>query len=380
MDEEMGEAREEVQREGFEIDVEYEFDAPKYFDLRGEEPVMEASRAERWFETAESYPPSPLIMKIILEQNASFQEEESEENPTTPEPNYSIQEELPQDGDKKTQIKTKGPFCKISTFMKPTASHLAKQIHKSETRTIHRLNPVRNFGISADSKDCTVQAAKRQRLERGHISKGIGAAQPDLIHKIREKNENVGFSKLKITIPREPDLQTMRRAERFRARRGLANGKQPQQENNNNNNNNNTQNFAQINSRFSNKKEISFTSKSRLEHNISHQLQINSENKKQEESRVNLFKFKAGPSDKKVVSSNVDISRNTKLNTTIPKEFNFSTSRRCQHPPPLTELFNKLGITNEAKHHASTSKNSSLPKISISKDSKENIRINNLRC
>jgi hypothetical protein len=61
MDEEMGEAIEGDRWLGFDIDFHYEYDAPKYFDLSGEEPVMEASSAEKWFDTAESYPPSRTL-------------------------------------------------------------------------------------------------------------------------------------------------------------------------------------------------------------------------------------------------------------------------------------------------------------------------------
>lgn len=61
MDEEMGEAGEGDLCLGFDVDLDYEYDAPKFFDLSAEEPVMEASSAEKWFDTAESYPPSRTL-------------------------------------------------------------------------------------------------------------------------------------------------------------------------------------------------------------------------------------------------------------------------------------------------------------------------------
>lgn len=42
----------------FEVDLDYEFDAPRYFDLGREETPAEAWAAELWFDTAGSYPPS----------------------------------------------------------------------------------------------------------------------------------------------------------------------------------------------------------------------------------------------------------------------------------------------------------------------------------
>lgn len=44
--------------EAHEIDLEYEFEAARYFDLTREETPVEAWEAENWFESAKSYPPS----------------------------------------------------------------------------------------------------------------------------------------------------------------------------------------------------------------------------------------------------------------------------------------------------------------------------------
>lgn len=41
-----------------EIDLDYEFDAAQFFDFTRPESISEAQEAERWFESASSYPPS----------------------------------------------------------------------------------------------------------------------------------------------------------------------------------------------------------------------------------------------------------------------------------------------------------------------------------
>lgn len=41
-----------------EIDLDYEYDAARYFDFTREETPAEAREAECWFESAKSYPPS----------------------------------------------------------------------------------------------------------------------------------------------------------------------------------------------------------------------------------------------------------------------------------------------------------------------------------
>ncbi|KAG1360650.1 hypothetical protein COCNU_09G001130 [Cocos nucifera] len=56
----MEEAFEEGVFFGFEIDLDYEFDAARYFDFGRAETPAEARAAELWFETAGSYPPSRM--------------------------------------------------------------------------------------------------------------------------------------------------------------------------------------------------------------------------------------------------------------------------------------------------------------------------------
>lgn len=41
-----------------EIDLDYEFDASRFYDFTLPETDTEAREAERWFESAKSYPPS----------------------------------------------------------------------------------------------------------------------------------------------------------------------------------------------------------------------------------------------------------------------------------------------------------------------------------
>ncbi|KAG5383957.1 hypothetical protein IGI04_035427 [Brassica rapa subsp. trilocularis] len=49
-----------------EIDLEYEFDAARWCDFTREESPSESRVAELWFETAESYPPSPFAIKLLM--------------------------------------------------------------------------------------------------------------------------------------------------------------------------------------------------------------------------------------------------------------------------------------------------------------------------
>lgn len=41
-----------------DIDVNYEYDAPRFFDFTKQENIFDDCEAEHWFEFAQSYPPS----------------------------------------------------------------------------------------------------------------------------------------------------------------------------------------------------------------------------------------------------------------------------------------------------------------------------------
>ncbi|KAJ0106691.1 hypothetical protein Patl1_18605 [Pistacia atlantica] len=55
--------------EAREIDLDYEFDAARFFDFTLEESLPEAREAELWFESAPSYPPSPFVAKLVLRED-----------------------------------------------------------------------------------------------------------------------------------------------------------------------------------------------------------------------------------------------------------------------------------------------------------------------
>lgn len=46
-------------------DPSYEFDAPRYYDFAQTETHLQALEAERWFDSAESYPPSRMYIFIF---------------------------------------------------------------------------------------------------------------------------------------------------------------------------------------------------------------------------------------------------------------------------------------------------------------------------
>ncbi|KAM1141940.1 hypothetical protein ACFX2I_041855 [Malus domestica] len=78
MDEEMVEFVRKAFKGG-EIDMDYEFDAPKFYDFTRPETGREAEEAEEWFLSAEGYQPSCkrfqkhwFVVLLVMSQNNEF--------------------------------------------------------------------------------------------------------------------------------------------------------------------------------------------------------------------------------------------------------------------------------------------------------------------
>ncbi|KAH7514069.1 hypothetical protein FEM48_Zijuj11G0049400 [Ziziphus jujuba var. spinosa] len=423
----------------YEIDVDYEYDAARYFDFSREETEAEAREAECWFETAISYPPSPKLFlreDVLLENvNTSPKPKNIESTTSSVDGDCNVgvgQEFYAMDVTNRdcggtergifgnlqkvlnqpyglttgltlynylTSNKPKGKvnssvkpsFVKTSTLMKPTACQLAKQNQAPQVGSRFQMLSAQNKEKSlCSSSGVESQAPKRQKLEGGHLRKDTDVKQQaNLVHKVPKKDgtidKNTAHSKLKLTIPREPDLETAHRAQRIRSKNGAEPGqviltthrfkarpfnrkifeapslplpkrsapKLPEfQEFHLKTSERAMQNASTVSSSSQHCKE----SEKGLEKSSS----IVAENGKRDSKRPNVMEapkqdggdvihqFKARPLNKKIFSSKGDIGvfRNSKRETTVPMEFNFHTGKRTQHNPP-TDLFSKLSLTTE---------------------------------
>ncbi|TYH81343.1 hypothetical protein ES332_D03G193600v1 [Gossypium tomentosum] len=257
-----------------EVDLDYEFDAAQFFDFTREESPSEASDAERWFESAPSYPPSPFVTKLVLGEGSLL------ENVTTPVKckevddigrlpendselefssmdaskrgsnggiftsiqkvllkvlNQSFQlttglttgNNIPDDKPKAESNVTKLFMPRSSTLMKPTASRLAKQncppqVASTRFKKLQVPNSDRSL---VHSSGVGSQAAKRQKLEGGLTHKvNEVKQQTTFVHKVPKKDvtadRNTINIKPKLTIPREPALRTAHRAQRVLPKNG----------------------------------------------------------------------------------------------------------------------------------------------------------------
>lgn len=448
-----------------EIDLDYEFDAVRYFDFSREESLAEAHEAELWFETATTYPPSPFVARLfnvndgLLENvNTSPKPKHVEEaNMLESDSDIEVDEEtsaVDKDGGQKefnsrgtsaslrnsnqqrfqshqqlasgltfynhmkkdslkakTKSSTKPYLSRTSTLMKPTASQLAKQNEPRQmySSRFQRQLVDKNEKSTNNSFGVEIQAAKRQKLEGGHLSKVIDTKhQVNFVHKEPKRDGivvgNTMQTKLRITIPREPDLETTYRAHRTRPKTV----EEPQSL---------TSTVHRFKALPLNRKILEApsllapkrstprvpefrefhlkTSERAMQHtaiasvsaasfsNSNKEVERRNSTSQQcrdESRRCNVVdtskerselshNFKALPLNRKILSSKGDIGvfRNSKREITVPMEFNFHTEKRVQHNPPI-ELFNKLSLTSEPKSKIKQPHPANLP----AKGSKEN--------
>ncbi|KAM1054474.1 hypothetical protein ACFX2I_001819 [Malus domestica] len=382
MDEEMVEfAREAF--EGDEIDMDYEFDAPKFYDFTRPESDWEAEEAEEWFRSAGGYQPSPFLEKLLNWQKENHPEPvktsaESKDVEVTrcSNPNNCMEAEVSaavDNNDKefsnhmaqdtpKAKLKSPGKsphLSRSSTLMKPTASQLAKQNHHREVHSNRLLRRVaKKLGKLDEKSQNSPPPTKRQKLEAGYVRKVAEQLkhQPLWLHKVAKKVGADG-ARPKVTVPKEPNLETANRARR---RTRLM----PNQENNQ----------KQVASPFNSQIEIEIihrappwpspkkstipatefqvfrlrTSARAMQQTFNHQVTNGpdssylSENETTEikgPNSVYALKQEKGQMIYKCVACSVK-----------NKELKFAIDKRCLKEPP-TDLFSKLSLASDAQHN-----------------------------
>ncbi|XVE64960.1 hypothetical protein DITRI_Ditri07aG0143600 [Diplodiscus trichospermus] len=433
-----------------EIDLDYEFDAARFFDFTREESPAEAREAELWFASAPSCPHSPFVTKLILREGSLLEnvttspkckEVEDTTHTSTLLDNDSenamalefsdmgaanrgneennrglftcIQKALqkaqnqpfqltrglttynyiPKDKLKDKSKSAKLPMLRSSTLMKPTVSQSAKQnrppqVATSRFQKLQVLNTERSLGNSSVVES---QAAKRQKLDGGLARRvDVVKHQSTLVHKAPRRDgtvdRNTINTKLKLTIPREPELETAHRAQRIRFKNVTE-----------------QEHVKSVTHRFKarplNRKILEAPSLPLPKKSIPKLPEFQEFHLKTSERAVQLslavssssfqtndadkgsakpctssancdgtrearrpsatdatrqdacetkYNFKAHPLNKKIFSSKGEIGvfRNIKRETTVPMEFNFHREKRVLQNPPI-ELFSKLSLTSE---------------------------------
>ncbi|KAI5417420.1 protein TPX2 isoform X1 [Lathyrus oleraceus] len=421
-----------------EIDLDYEFDAARFFDFNRPETPVEAHQAELWFQNAPNYPPSPFVAKLAVREEFDLGDvndsrksrnvdcmstvDDKGLGPTVPsEIEISDIVNGHTSGNKATGNSLNSNFkpamLKSSTLMKPTATQLARKNRPAKNvasryRKLLTQNEM-NLSISSGVEN---QSAKRQKLEGGHLCKVTDVKQQtDFVHKTPMRRvtveQNSACSKLKLTIPREPDLKTAHRAQRIRPkieeaehttvaaprfkarplnRRILdapslpllkrSTPRLPE-----------FQEFhlktleramqhtsattSSLHCNDSDKGWDKHTSVSALEHRMKDARRPTSMGAPKHDALGFTRIFKAQPLDKILSSKEqAGVVQTNKEETTVPMEFDLHTEQGIQHNPPI-ELFSKLTLTSEGQPNNGS--HFQLPQQSRicrkGKDSKENI-------
>ncbi|XP_071728965.1 uncharacterized protein [Rutidosis leptorrhynchoides] len=221
------------------VDFEYEFDACHFFDFCVDETDYDVLKSERWFLYDHGYNSAPYKMKINLtnlfigtpaKDDASSSMELKVISPSIVTPtnfdipplqenniqvtasSLSVREYLDDIQRLRAAFKESAANESVTTnrspkpcaaFMKPTVSHLAKQINAEDT---HAGSCGRSPRLQTPTRSVT-EDPKRQKLEIGFLRK-----VSQLNHQASYSHKTTIKSGSKTTIPKEPKLLTEERA------------------------------------------------------------------------------------------------------------------------------------------------------------------------
>ncbi|CAL9229482.1 unnamed protein product [Arabidopsis halleri] len=196
-----------------EFDIDFEFDAPRFYDFSKPELDSETEETELWFESAGNYPPSPFSL------NLRYEDKHLEiPKPISDQYNGFIYcNQAPKDVPKATHKSKTKPFLrKNSTLTRPTASLLARHNKPLDIYSVRLLTRCQRSLGKCDDKFSSLlysmpqtQDNKRQKLETGYLRKISRLDQTPFVHKVPRKGS-------KVTVPKEPNLKTAQRAARNR--------------------------------------------------------------------------------------------------------------------------------------------------------------------
>ncbi|KFK25111.1 hypothetical protein AALP_AA8G067300 [Arabis alpina] len=196
-----------------EFDIDFEFDAPKFYDFSKPQLDLETEETEHWFKSAGNYPPSPFTINL----SPRYEEKHLKiSKPISDKYNGFIHYNQTAKNVPKTNqnYKTKTFLRKNSTLTKPTASLLARQNKPLDIYSVQLLSRCQRSLGKFDDKISSLllsmpqpQDTKRQKLETGFLRKASRLDQIHFLHKVPKKGS-------KVTVPKEPNLKTAQRAAR----------------------------------------------------------------------------------------------------------------------------------------------------------------------
>ncbi|KAL0643052.1 hypothetical protein Bca4012_041342 [Brassica carinata] len=166
--------------EGFsleEFDIDFEFDAPRFYDFSRPELDSETEEIEFWFESAGNYSPSRFIYYNQTVKDVS-----------------------------KTKPKSKTKSSSSSTLTRPTVSLLARQNKPLDVYAVQLLTRCQRSLAKFGDNLSPILVSKLQNQD---------TKRENLEAKMDQINSN---RRSKLTVPKEPKLRTAERSERHRSK------------------------------------------------------------------------------------------------------------------------------------------------------------------
>ena len=205
-----------------EFDIDFEFDAPRFYDFSRPELDSETEEIEFWFESAGNYPPSPFSPKCNwkLEPLKQITNTISATNPAevskpviesldtglTRKYNGFIYYNQTVKDVTKTKPKSKTKSCCNSTLTRPTASLLARQNKPLDVYSVQLLTRCQRSLAKFGGNLSPILDSKLQNQD---------TKRPKLEAKVTQVNS---IRRSKLTVPKEPNLRTAERSERHRSK------------------------------------------------------------------------------------------------------------------------------------------------------------------
>ncbi|CAN7024525.1 unnamed protein product [Brassica oleracea var. botrytis] len=205
--------------EGFsleEFDIDFEFDAPRFYDFSRPELDSETEEIEFWFESAGNYSPSPfspkfnwklepLSVRQITNTSSKTKPVDTGLNPKDKYNGFIYYNQTVKDVSK-TKPKSKTKSSSSSTLTRPTVSLLARQNKPLDVYAVQLLTRCQRSLAKFGDNLSPILVSKLQNQD---------TKRENLEAKMDQINSN---RRSKLTVPKEPKLRTAERSERHRSK------------------------------------------------------------------------------------------------------------------------------------------------------------------
>ncbi|CAL9244574.1 unnamed protein product [Arabidopsis halleri] len=203
----------------FEFDIDFEFDAPRFYDFSRPELDSETEEIETWFQSSGNYPPSPFSPKF----NWKFEPFKQITNTTSDSKPVEIIEPLDTDTGLNRKDKFNG-FIYYNQTVKDVTKTKSKSKTKLSNSTLTR--PTASL-LARQNKPLDIYSLQLLTRCQRSLAKFGENVSPILVSKLqnqdtkRQKQEAKVAPvsrRTKLTVPKEPNLRTAERSERHRSK------------------------------------------------------------------------------------------------------------------------------------------------------------------